>query len=204
LGLRAVYIAMGLLLLGTAGTAAVFLIGLPWLEPANAVSDTKGDPGKSDPEPVPLRSNAEIKGDRLAVRTPDPDPTAEAPLRPSMTLDTAKQFMSVPLTSVPKNTPSKPTNALLDDQQIAAIKARLKLTPSQQKYWPPVEQALREVVTVAYNGRGPASTVDPQHDSVKRLMAAVGPFLDQLRADQKEQIKSLMHVAGFGSELPTN
>src|ERR1700760_688562 len=95
LGLRAVYIAMVLLLLGTAGTGVVFLIGLPWLEPANAVSDTKGDPGKGDPEPVPLRSNAEIKGDRLAVRTPDP--TAEAPLRPSMTLDTAKQFMSVPL-----------------------------------------------------------------------------------------------------------
>jgi len=198
LGMRAVYIAMVFLLCGTAGTAAIFLIGPPWLEPAKAVSDAKGDLGL-----IPLRSNAEVKADRLAPRLPEPNP-ADAALQGSTTLDAAKQFMSLPLTSVPKITAqsARPTNALLDDQQIAAIKARLKLTSSQEKYWPPVEQALREVVTVAYNGRRPASSVDPSHDSVKRLMSAAGPFLAQLRADQKEQIKSLMRVAGLGSDLP--
>ncbi|MBY0381523.1 MAG: hypothetical protein K2W78_06375 [Xanthobacteraceae bacterium] len=194
--MRAVYIAMVFLLLATAGAAAIFLVGLPWLEPAKAVSDPKGDLGL-----IPLRSNFEVKSDRLALRAPDPNPV-DAPLRPGMTLETAKHFMSVPLTGVPKTTPSKPTTALLDDQQIAAIKARLKLTPAQEKYWPPVEQALREVVSVAYNGRRPASTVDPEHDSVKRLMRAAGPFLAQLRSEQKEQIQSLMRVAGLGSELP--
>lgn len=193
--MRAVYIAMTILLLVTAGTAAVLLVGLPWLEPANAVSDSRGDLGV-----VPLRSNVEVKGDRLALRTPEPDPAA-AQEQGSTALDAAKQFMSLPLTSVPDTvTPPKPTNALLDDRQIAAIKARLKLTAAQEKYWPPVERALREVVTVA-GGRS-ASSVGPEHDSVKRLLATAEPFLAQLRSDQKEQIKSLMRIAGLGSELP--
>jgi hypothetical protein len=194
LGVRAAYIAMIVLLLATAGVAAAFLLDLPWLEPAQAVPDRKGDVA-----PRPLRSNTEIKADRLAARPPDPAPE----LGPaSLTLDTARQFMAAPVTGASKAPPPKPTNALLDDKQIAAIKARLKLSPAQEKLWPPVERALREVVAVAYAGRRPASTIDPQHDSVKRLLTAAGPFLAQLRAEQKEQIQTLMRVAGLGTELP--
>ena len=35
--------------------------------------------------------------------------------------------------------------ALLSDGQIAGIKDRLKLSASQESYWPPVENALRAV-----------------------------------------------------------
>jgi hypothetical protein len=198
---------MAFLLLATGGIVAVFLVGIPWTEPVQAVPEQPAPEQavpdrKGDPAPLPVRSNVEVKGDRLAMRAPEPEPADNA-LRPSLTLDTAKQFMAAPVQGPSKPTPPKPTTALLDDQQIAAIKTRLKLSPAQEKYWPPVERALRDVVAVAYAGRRPASTIDPDHDAVKRLLAAAGPFLAQLRADQKGQIQSLMRIAGLGSELPS-
>ena len=44
--------------------------------------------------------------------------------------------------------------------------------------------------------------MDADHEAVKRLMVAAGPFLAQLRADQKSQIQSLMRIAGLGTQLP--
>ena len=44
--------------------------------------------------------------------------------------------------------------ALLSDVQIAGIKDRLKLSASQESYWPPVESALRAVARKI--SRGPA------------------------------------------------
>lgn len=150
---------------------------------------------KAEPEPRPVRSTAEIKADRLASRAP--------PLAVSVSsfLDTARQFMIAPVVA-PAPAPVRATTALLDDQQIAAIKARLKLTAAQEKYWPPVENALRDVISAMHvTGRQPSS-MDADHEAVKRLMMAAGPFLAQLRADQKSQIQSLMRIAGLGTQLP--
>jgi len=145
--------------------------------------------------PAPVRSTAEIKADRLASRAPPP------PVSISMFLDTARQFMVASVVA-PAPPPVRSTTALLDDQQIAAIKARLKLTAAQEKYWPPVENALREVVSAMHVTRRQPSSMDADNESVKRLMAAAGPFLAQLRADQKSQIQSLMRIAGLGTQLP--
>ena len=43
--------------------------------------------------------------------------------------------------------------ALLSDVQIAGIKDRLKLSASQESYWPPVETALRAVARKIHAGR---------------------------------------------------
>jgi len=143
-----------------------------------------------------VRSTTEIKADRLASRVPPPVVSV------SMFLDTARQFMVAPVVA-PAPAPVRPTTALLDDQQIAAIKARLKLTAAQEKYWPPVESALREVISAMHVTRRQPSSMDADNDAVKRLMAAAGPFLAQLRADQKSQIQSLMRLAGLGTQLPS-
>src|SRR3982074_1266255 len=47
-------------------------------------------------------------------------------------------------TAVPTPQPQK-NYALLSDVQSAGIKDRLKLSASQESYWPPVESALRAV-----------------------------------------------------------
>ena len=43
--------------------------------------------------------------------------------------------------------------ALLSDAQIAGIKDRLKLTPSQEYYWPAIENALRAVAHKIHTAR---------------------------------------------------
>ncbi|WP_454001421.1 hypothetical protein [Afipia felis] len=189
------YIATAALVGAAAAVATIVLIddfGGP---------DTAGEPGiaiadrGAEPAPWPVRSTAEIKADRLASRAPPPVVSV------SMFLDTARQFMVAPVVA-PASAPVRATTALLDDQQIAAIKARLKLTATQEKYWPPVENALREVISAMHITRRQPSSMDADHEAVKRLMAAAGPFLAQLRADQKSQIQSLMRIAGLGTQLP--
>src|ERR1700757_3624890 len=39
------------------------------------------------------------------------------------------------------------------DARVAAIKAGLKLTPEQEKNWPPVEQAIRDLAKTRYEHR---------------------------------------------------
>ena len=54
--------------------------------------------------------------------------------------------------AVAKPQPQK-SYALLSDGQIAGIKDRLKLSASQESYWPPVENALRAVARKIHAGR---------------------------------------------------
>ena len=98
--------------------------------------------------------------------------------------------------------PVQTSYTLLSDIQIVAIKERLRMSEAQAKYWPPVESALREVVSAMHVTRRQPSSMDADNEAVKRLMAAAGPFLAQLRADQKSQIQSLMRLAGLGTQLP--
>lgn len=189
------YIAIAALVGAAAAIGTIVVIdgfGSPEaaVEPGDAMAERK-----AEPEPWPVRSTAEIKADRLASRAPPPAVSV------SMFLDTARQFMVAPVVA-PAPAPVRATTALLDDQQIAAIKARLKLTAAQEKYWPPVESALKEVISAMHITRRQPSSMDADHEAVKRLMVAAGPFLAQLRADQKSQIQSLMRIAGLGTQLP--
>ena len=192
------YIAIAALVGAAAAVATIVVIDdldkpEAAVEPA-AVAERAAD-SESGPAPWPVRSTTEIKADRLASRVPPPVASV------SMFLDTARQFMVASVVA-PAPPPIRPTTALLDDQQIAAIKARLRLTAAQEKYWPPVESALREVVSAMHVTRRQPSSMDADNEAVKRLMTAAGPFLAQLRADQKSQIQSLMRLAGLGTQLP--
>ena len=68
--------------------------------------------------------------------------------------------------AVAKPQPQK-SYALLSDGQIAGIKDRLKLSASQELYWPPVENALRAVARKIHAGRqanpnAPGVPIDPE------------------------------------------
>lgn len=86
---------------------------------------------------------------------------------------------------------------LFTERQIASIRERLKLSPEQEKLWPPVEAALQ---AIAWRGtrdqlNPKTATLDPK--SLGKMTIALGPFLKVLRADQKDELRSIAHVMGL-------
>jgi len=91
---------------------------------------------------------------------------------------------------------------LLSDVQIAGIRDRLKLSSSQEYYWPSVEAALRNVVrkisaNKLSNPNAPGVPIDPNCDEVQQLKSAAMPLLFQLREDQKEEVRKLARIIGL-------
>jgi hypothetical protein len=92
--------------------------------------------------------------------------------------------------------------ALLSDVQIAGIKERLKLSSSQEYYWPAVETALHAVARRLQAARlsnpnaGPAQ-LDPDSEEVQQLKSAAMPLLFQLREDQKDEVRKLARIIGL-------
>jgi hypothetical protein len=92
--------------------------------------------------------------------------------------------------------------ALLSDVQIAGIKERLKLSASQESYWPAVESALRAVARKIHATRqtDPNATgtpIDPEAEEVQQLKSAAMPLLFQLREDQKREVRALARLIGL-------
>ena len=92
--------------------------------------------------------------------------------------------------------------ALLSDVQIAGIKDRLKLSASQESYWPAVETALRAVARKIHAGRQASPNaagmpIDPESAEVQQLKSAAMPLLFQLREDQKNEVRTLARIIGL-------
>jgi hypothetical protein len=118
-------------------------------------------------------------------------PTAEAP---------AVEVPAKPKV-VAKPQPQK-SYSLLSDVQISGIKDRLKLSSSQEYYWPAVETALRAVARKIHAKRqgDPAVgniPIDPDSEEVQQLKSAAMPLLFQLREDQKNEVRSLARLIGL-------
>ncbi|HEV2153256.1 hypothetical protein [Bradyrhizobium sp.] len=103
---------------------------------------------------------------------------------------------------VAKPQPQK-SYSLLSDVQISGIKDRLKLSSSQEYYWPSVETALRNVARkiqankLSNPNAPPGSQIDPNCDEVQELKSAAMPLLFQLRDDQKEEVRKLARLIGL-------
>ena len=113
---------------------------------------------------------------------------------------------SVPHAPTKPKVASKPpvqkAYALLSDGQIAGIKERLKLSSSQESYWPAVENALRAVARKIHATRqtDPNATgtpIDPDAEEVQQLKSAAMPLLYQLREDQKREVRALCRLIGL-------
>ena len=88
--------------------------------------------------------------------------------------------------------------------EIAHFKAVLKLTPSQEQYWPPVDAVLREMAreqasaVVAASGRG---TGKPKlvigDEEMSRLASAAFPLLMTLNEDQKRDAMQFARAKGL-------
>jgi hypothetical protein len=91
---------------------------------------------------------------------------------------------------------------VLNDAQIASIRARLKLTPDQEAMWPAVEAALRNIVyarnAAESHGRsGAMAYIDPNSDEVRQLKFAALPLIMRLDDDQRREVKQMAHVMGL-------
>ena len=170
-------------------------------------------------------ANRESKSDRLAVATAtlasaalasyEPPQTVAAlsePLRQAFASADPVDIEMPKIISAPASVPTKPkvaskppvqkSYALLSDGQIAGIKERLKLSSSQESYWPAVENALRAVARKIHATRqtDPNATgtpIDPDAEEVQQLKSAAMPLLFQLREDQKREVRALARLIGL-------
>ena len=160
-------------------------------------------------------SNKESKKDRLAVAalaayaTQQAAPVLSEPLRQAYA-STAPADLGIPRVAAAalakpkaaaKPAPQK-NYALLSDVQIAGVKERLKLSASQESYWPPVETALRAVARKIHARRqaepnAAGIPIDPEAEEVQQLKSAAMPLLFQLREDQKSEVRSLARIIGL-------
>ena len=168
-------------------------------------------------------SNKADKQDRLAVaavalasfQPPQTDAIASEPLRqavaaappadtegPKLTDPVAMPPAALPKPKLVSKPPVQKSYALLSDAQIAGIKERLKLSSSQESYWPAVENALRAVARKIHATRqvDPNATgapIDPDAEEIQQLKSAAMPLLFQLREDQKREVRQLARLIGL-------
>jgi hypothetical protein len=199
-----------------AGAAGAAFLGRDSVSEAGAAMVT---PPSIFPEAV---SNWESKGDRLAIAAvasvagepPLPGTISSEPLRQAYAANPSSGSEGLKTGDVTASRPPpKPKSAakppvqksytLLSEAQIAGIKERLKLSPSQESYWPGVENALRAVARKIHatrqadpNGKN-APIIDPEAEEVQQLKSAAMPLLFQLREDQKREVRTLARLIGL-------
>lgn len=168
-----------------------------FLQSASA-SLTPDDPAFDARYPV---SNTMTKQDRV-VASPRPPEPADAP--PNDMFETARAWMAAPVT-LPRSITArseKPSRLFLNETQIAGIRKRLNLTPAQQKYWPPVETAMREVTLQIEDYQKRLKRRDDSFDTdspaIQRLKTATRALYAQLNGTQKNDIALLVRMAGLG------
>lgn len=137
----------------------------------------------------------------FATATPSDFPMPKASVNEAPAAAQAPAAVQAPAKPKVVAKPHK-TYSLLSDVQIAGIRDRLKLSSSQEYYWPSVEIALRNVVrkisaNKLSNPGGPNVQIDPNCDEVQQLKSAAMPLLFQLRDDQKEEVRKLARIIGL-------
>jgi hypothetical protein len=199
------------------GAAAAAILGRESVPAAGAAIE----PSAMLQQVVP---NRDSKGDRLTVAAVTSEVTSDSvegeterteaipsePLRQAFAATSPAEIEGLkvadPATPKPKaiaKPPVQKSYSLLSDAQIAGIKERLKLSPSQEYYWPAVENALRAVAHKIHIARqadphnAAAVPIDPEAAEVQQLKSAAMPLLFQLREDQKSEVRSLARLIGL-------
>jgi hypothetical protein len=95
---------------------------------------------------------------------------------------------------------------MLNDAQIASIKRRLHLTMDQERMWPAVEAALRNIAYARAHDlhqhgapvdAAQLASADPNSVEVQGLKSAAIPLLMSFNDEQKDEVRNLAHVMGL-------
>jgi len=146
----------------------------------------------------------------------DPNPSYDLasadskPVVPSGVLAYADPVESIPPSSAAPRAPearpaekkapprvAKPDNHILNDAQISSIKARLKLTPEQERYWPGVEAALRGIAYKVNKSGGKLASIDAESAEVQQLKSAAIPLIMMFNERQKDEVRQLVQIMGL-------
>ena len=151
--------------------------------------------GASAPPANPRRQGPHGDGYKTAALTPfDAAPRPEPPPRP--VVEVKKSSVVPELHTAP---PAARYRGVLTSAEIVRIRSNLRLTPDQERAWPPVEAALAEMgrqqLTLIRHGQEPR--ISPNDWPPGRLYAVAGPLLQSLRPDQKEVVRRLCRSLGF-------
>jgi hypothetical protein len=146
-----------------------------------------------------------------ALDAAEPAMPAARPESPNAAPAMAKRAIQPPRPASPASqAPASPSNAVLNNAQIASIRERLKLTSYQVSLWPPVESALRDISwrqgradagarklasNALSNPRG--GTIDPDSVPVQRLKSAAFPLIMSLSDDQKQEVRTMVRLMGL-------
>jgi len=97
--------------------------------------------------------------------------------------------------------PAAHAGFVLTDGKIQRLKAALRLTRLQERYWPPIEAALRamarEFSHKSAAGEGREAAMDQA--KVQRLASVAYPLLMSLDENQKRDAMALARAMGLGS-----
>jgi hypothetical protein len=152
----------------------------------------------------PAEKSATLAPERRMVQTASleavaPPAASAADLLPRPAAGAAAK----PSAAAARSTAASRAGYILDEAQIASIKTRLHLTPDQERMWPAVEAALRNMAykrtqqaaarSAARNVQ--AAAVDPE--AVEGLKSAAVPLIMSFSSEQKEEVRSLAHVMGL-------
>jgi len=121
-------------------------------------------------------------------------PRGAAPLQPVIA---ARKSSVVP--ELHAALPASRYRGVLTSAEIVRVRSSLRLSPEQERAWPPVEAALAEMgrQQIALIRRGQQPRINPSEWPPGRLYAAAGPLLQTLRPDQKETVRRLCRSLGF-------
>jgi hypothetical protein len=205
---------------GSAADVVALRFPQEWKQPAAvtvaAVRSTRTDPDLFSPAPMlppapsqssteqPVEKSATLALERRMVQTASletvaPPASSATDLLPRPTAGAAAK----PSAAVARSIAANRAGYILDEAQIASIKTRLHLTPDQERMWPAVEAALRNMAykrTQQAAARGAArnvqaAAVDPE--AVEGLKSAAVPLIMSFSSEQKDEVRSLAHVMGL-------
>ena len=191
-----------------------------WNEPPAitlaAVKNLQAGPNLFSPAPMvppsqsqssaerPIEKSAAVAAERRVVQTASLDNAAPLAANAADLTPRPAAAAAAKASAAPARPPAASrAGYILDDAQIASIKTRLHLTPDQERMWPAVEAALRNMAykrtqqtaarAAARNAQ--AAAVDPE--AVEGLKSAAVPLIMSFSSEQKEEVRSLAHVMGL-------
>jgi hypothetical protein len=179
-----------------------------------ATAMVMGEPQLALFDPAPIVAKPVVPQAAVQLAAADPAAPSPAPVaapapwpNPAMPAVTPRQPMAAarPQAAAVPRAANRP-GFMLDNAQIASIRERLHLTPDQQRMWPAVEIALRNIAFAkahdAHRPGAPADKargggVDPNSAEVQDLKSAAIPLLMSFNDEQKDEVRSLAHVMGL-------
>jgi hypothetical protein len=163
--------------------------------PAAQAAVTAAGPSQAAAAPLPQTT--------LAHRSPPMPAPSRSEAKAAAPNQPRAELKSAPIATSSRH--ADRAGSMLNDAQIASIKERLHLTPDQERMWPAVEAALRNVayakVRDARRHGAPAGTevasLDPDSAEVQGLKSAAVPLIMSFSDEQKNEVRSLAHVMGL-------